>query len=477
MDLKLTGRVKEKEILQKALSSNEAEMISVIGRRRIGKTFLVKKVYADSIAFELTGTKGAPLQEQLQNFLFSLQLATNNNVIGKAPSNWMEAFFMLINYLKTLSPDRKQVVFLDEIPWLSTHRSGFLRGLSFFWNSWAVNQNIVVVICGSAASWMIRKVVNDKGGLHNRITRRIFLKPFNLLETELYLKNRKVKLNRYQLLQLYMAMGGIPHYLKEIESGKSATQNIEAICFSESGLLKDEFSNLYSALFEYADNHIALIRTLANHRAGMTRKSIIEQAKLPNGSSLTKVLEELQQSGFIDSYLSFGKKSKDRIWRLTDEYSLFYLQFIEKNRQEENGIWQRLSQSQPYKIWCGYAFENICLQHIHQIKKALGIEGLYALSSSFIKAGTKNNPGVQIDLILDRNDQTINVFEIKFHTTAFTISKVYAKTLRNKIEIFRAATKTKKHIFLSIITAFGVQPNEHSIGLVDQSLTTDDLFS
>ena len=471
-----TGRGKEIEILQKALQSKESEMVSVIGRRRIGKTFLIKNVYKNNIVFELTGTRNAPLNEQLQNFMFSLQLATGNSIIGKPPANWMEAFFLLINYLKELPKKKKHVVFLDELPWLSTHRSGFLRGLSFFWNSWAVNQNIVVVICGSAASWMIQKVVNDKGGLHNRITKRIFLEPFTLSETEEYLQSRGIKLNRYHLSQLYMAMGGIPHYLKEVEGGKSATQNIEDICFSNTGLLKDEFSNLYAALFDHPDNHIAIVRALAKRKVGMNRNNLIKEAKIPNGGNITKVLDELKQSGFIDIYLPFGKKSKDKMYRLTDEYSLFYLQFIEKNIHEKGEVWKRLSQTQEYKIWCGYAFENICLKHISEIKKALSIGGVYSISSTFYKKGTKKEKGTQIDLLLDRNDQIINIFEIKFYNKEFTVSKSYAQALKSKLDVFQETTKTRKHLFLTLITTFGITHNEHSLGLIDQVLTIDDLF-
>jgi len=471
-----TGRGNEIEILQKALQSKESEMVSVIGRRRIGKTFLIKNVYKNNIVFELTGTRNAPLNEQLQNFMFSLQLATGNSIIGKPPANWMEAFFLLINYLKELPKKKKHVVFLDELPWLSTHRSGFLRGLSFFWNSWAVNQNIVVVICGSAASWMIQKVVNDKGGLHNRITKRIFLQPFTLSETEEYLQSRNIKLNRYHLSQLYMTMGGIPHYLKEVEGGKSATQNIEDICFSNTGLLKDEFSNLYAALFDHPDNHIAIIRALAKRKVGMNRNNLIKEAKIPNGGNITKVLDELKQSGFIDVYLPFGKKSKDKMYRLTDEYSLFYLQFIEKNIHKKGEVWKRLSQTQEYKIWCGYAFENICLKHISEIKKALSIGGVYSISSTFYKKGTKKEKGTQIDLLLDRNDQIINIFEIKFYNTEFTVSKSYTQTLKSKLDVFQETTKTRKHLFLTLITTFGITHNEHSLGLIDQVLTIDDLF-
>ncbi|HMQ47796.1 MAG TPA: ATP-binding protein [Saprospiraceae bacterium] len=472
----LIGREKEQEVLRKALESPEAEMVSVIGRRRIGKTFLVKTIYSERIVFELTGTKNAPLYEQLQNFTYALQLASKNTLIIKPPDNWMEAFFLLINYLSKLPDDHKKVVFLDELPWLSTHKSGFLRALSFFWNSWAVNQNIVVVICGSVASWMIQKVVNDTGGLHNRITKRIHLLPFTLAETELYLRSRNISLNRYHILQLYMAMGGIPHYLKEIEPGKSATQNIEDICFGQTGLLRDEFSNLYAALFDQSDTHVGIIRALAQKRIGMSRNEIIGMANLSNSGSITKALEELQQSGFIDFYQPFGSKKKNQLYRLTDEYSLFYLQFIEKNIKERGELWQRLSQTPEYKIWCGYTFETICLKHLPQIKKALQIGAVYTLASTFRRKGSSTEKGTQIDLVLDRNDHIIHIFEIKFHSKAFAISREYALNLKHKLEAFEADTKTRKHLFLTMIATFGIQPNEHSIGLVDQVLSLDDLF-
>jgi uncharacterized protein len=470
------GRIKEQEILQKALKSTEAEMVSVIGRRRIGKTFLIKTVYKEQIVFELTGIKNASLTEQLRNFTYALELANSDMFIAKPPMDWMEAFFILIKVLKKRSTDQKYVVFFDEVPWLSTRKSDFLKGFSFFWNSWAVTQPIVVVICGSAASWIIQKVVNDTGGLHNRITRRLHLNPFTLAEMESYLQSRNIQLNHYHLLQLYMVMGGVPHYLKEIEAGKSAAQNIDEICFSSTGLLRDEFTNLYMAVFDNSNNHLAVIRTLAQSRQGIDRNTIIAKAKLPNGGTLTTVLEELHQSGFIDSYEPFGKKTKDKLYRLTDEYSLFYLEFIENTGIRESGAWLQLSQTQAYKIWSGYAFENICLKHIPQIKKALSIGGVYATASSFSKKGSKTEKGTQIDLLLDRNDAVINIFEIKFYNQAFTITKDYAQNLTNKLEIFRAATQTKKQLFLTLITAFGMIPNEHSIGLEEQVLTADDLF-
>jgi uncharacterized protein len=470
------GRKKEQEVLQKALASGEAELISVIGRRRTGKTFLIKTFYKDHIAFEISGVKDRPEDEQVRNFTRALNRIGKNLEAIVPPKTWQEAFFALADRLEALAMTEKYVIFLDELPWLATPQARFIGALSWFWNSWAVNQNIVVVICGSSASWMIQKIMKDTGGLHNRITRRIYLKPFTLSETELYLKSRNINLNRYHILQLFMAMGGIPHYLKEVEAGKSATQNIDDICFSDTGILYDEFSNLFTALFDDSYNHIAVIRALAKTKQGLDRNTLIETAKVPNGGTLTNVLEELQQSGFIESYSPFGKKIKDTLHRLTDEYTLFYLQFIENQDKKEAGTWELLSQTQDYKIWSGYAFEGICIKHLPQIKKALSIGGVYSVAASFLKKGTKTEKGTQIDLILDRNDQTINLFEMKFYNKPFTVSKEYAQILQNKKHVFEATTKTRKHLFLTLINTFGITHNEHSLGLIDQVLTLDDLF-
>ena len=349
-------------------------------------------------------------------------------------------------------------------------------GLSWFWNSFAVTQNIVVVICGSAASWMIQKIVNDRGGLHNRITKRIFLTPFTLAETETYMKSRNIHFDHYQLVQIYMAMGGIPHYLKEIEAGKSAIQNVSDICFSQNGLLRDEFERLYPSLFARADNHIAVVRALAQSRQGMNRSDIVRVGKLSEGGSISRTLEELQQSGFIGAYYPFGKKKKDMLYRLTDEYSLFYLRFIEKNKDEGKDAWQHLSQTQTAKIWGGYAYENLCIRHLPQIKKALGISGVYATSSTFLQRGNEEEQGAQIDLVLDRNDQVINLFEIKFYNAEISLTETEAKSLRNKIWVFQQATQTRKYLMLTMVTAFGLKHNMHSLGLVEKVLTLEDLF-
>jgi hypothetical protein len=473
--IEFIGRHKEREILTKVLENREPEMVSVIGRRRVGKTFLIRSAYEQHIDFELTGIQNASLQQQLTHFLAQITIYFGIKPTEK-PKNWIDAFVLLITALEAKNKQEKMVVFLDELSWLSTPKSGFLEALGFFWNSWASRKNIIVVICASAASWMIQKVVYHKGGLHNRITKRIDLQPFTLYEAELFLRSRGIKMERYHLLQLYMAMGGIPHYLKEVEAGKSAAQNIDTICFRQGGLLTDEFSKLYPALFEQSENHVAIIRALAQKRMGMERLEIIKVAKLSNGGGVSKTIGELVDCGFVESYYPFGKKSKETLYRLTDEYSLFYLQFIEKSRKKGTGVFMELSQTQEWKSWSGYAFESICIKHLHQLKKALSIGGVYTEASGFIWKGTAAQKGVQIDLVLDRKDHTINLFEMKFYNTSWAIDKAEALALKEKITQFKTLTKTQKQVFLTIVSTFGIQQNEYSLDLGDNDIHLDALF-
>jgi uncharacterized protein len=470
------GRQAEQIILQKALQTDEAEMVAVIGRRRVGKTYLIRNSYGERIVFDITGEHDAPPKEQLQNFVDRLNHHARPILPFQRPSNWQQAFQMLIIWFESKDKTEKQVLFFDELPWLAGNRHDFLRAFGLFWNSWASQQNLVVVICGSAASWMIAKVIKDKGGLHNRITKRIFLQPFSLGETEVYLQSTGVRLSRYHIVQLYMAMGGIPHYLKNVESGMTATDAIDHLCFSTQAPLRDEFDELYVALFEQAESHISIVRTLANTWQGMTRAEIASKTQLSDGGNLTRIIEELLHSGFVGAYYSYGKRKKEVIYRLIDEYSLFYLQYIETNRSEGQGTWQNLSQTQTYKSWSGYAFESICLKHLPQIKKALGIMGVYTEASSYYLKKSELGRGVQIDLLLDRNDQAINLFEIKFYQNQTALTKDQAENIRMKKAIFQHTTQVKKHIINTWLSTFPLISNEHSLDVIDKSLDMDCLF-
>lgn len=469
----LIGRYEEKKIMLGLLSSGNSEMLAIIGRRRVGKTFLTRQVYKETICFEMTGIKDASKKEQLYNFSVQLAEFSKSKIDLAIPENWIKAFTQLARFLDSLKSKKKKVIFFDELPWLATRRSGFLEALAYFWNNHAEKQNIVVVICGSAASWMIDRVVGNKGGLHNRITKLIQLEPFSLAETEAFFKVKNVKLTRYQIVQIYLTMGGIPHYLKEIKPGLSAAQNIDKICFQKNGLLKNEFQNLYPALFENAQNHENIIRALAKKGMGLTRNEIVQFAKLSDGGSLTRYLRELVASGFVSQYQPFGKQKKETLYRLTDEYSLFYIRFIEKDTSHS---FAQLYNQSSWKSWSGFAFESLCMKHAKQIKQALGISGIFSTESSFIKRGKPGQDGFQIDMLIDRNDNSINICEMKFYESEFIIDAAYAKKLRSKISGFRVHSKTRKQLFLTFVTIFGIKQNEHSIELVDNDIVIDKLF-
>lgn len=473
---KLIGRQTEIKVLQDSLASGSPELIALFGRRRVGKTFLIRQHLKQYLVFELTGIRDATLTTQLENFRKSLGKAAGNNKLYQKPSNWSDAFDQLSNFLQPKLTAGKVVVFLDEFPWLSTHKSGFLPAFDHWWNSWGNQQsNLIVVICGSAASWMIKNVVNNRGGLHNRITRKIRLLPFTLQETEQYLYELNVNLDRYQILQLYMVMGGIPHYLKEIRGGESAIQSIDRICFTKDGLLEGEFKNLYYSLFDDATRHLAVVKALAANNSGLTRSEIISAIGLSSGGSITGLLEELIESGFVTAWQPYEKKSRDSIYKLSDEFTHFYLKFMESNRSTGKGTWQSFATGQSWRSWSGVAFERVCLKHVAQIKKVLGISGVYTEESAW-RHLPKKGKGAQIDLLIDRRDFVINICEMKYSESEFIVDKGYATELVNKRDVFKQETKTKKSLFLTMITTFGVKSNDQLKALVQNMLTMDALF-
>lgn len=474
------GRTEEKRILDQKLSSGSPELIAVYGRRRVGKTYLVRTYLKNNIVFELTGIHGATMPDQLKNFSIALGKAINSPAPIITAASWLEAFNDLDRYLlENLDPKKKAVLFFDEFPWLHTQRSNFLRAFDHWWNSSGTKRsNLKVIICGSAASWMIEKILNDRGGLHNRVTQTIRLLPFTLQETGTYLKYKGVILDHYQKLQIYMAVGGIPYYLQHILPGESAAQVIDRLCFTTNGILRTEFKNLFQSLFTNADQHEKVVRALAQKSKGLTREEIIAACRLSTGGGTTKMLKELEESGFVATYIPFGKSVYESIYKLSDEYSLFYQKFIENAKATGNGTWLRQIQTQSYVSWSGFAFESVCHKHSRQIKKALGITDVLTEESAWRyqpPKGTKGQ-GAQIDLLLDRQDRTINVCEMKFSGDEFVIDKKYAEELDNKLNVFRLETGTKKTLFLTMITTYGVRKNSYYTGRVLREVKMEDLF-
>ena len=480
----IVGRTWEQNILKQAVSSQKAEFIAVYGRRRVGKTFLIKEFFEQQICFELIGIHNATLSQQLINFSVSLGKAMGIGIQPQKPASWQEAFQQLERVLETPvlkeKPDKK-VVFLDELPWLNTGRSNFIQALDHFWNSYASLRNdLIIVICGSAASWMIQQIVKARGGLHNRLTRQIRLMPLTLAETGQFLESIGVLLTKMQIVELYMAMGGIPFYLQQSEPGKSASQIIDSVCFSPQGLLREEFGNLFSSLFDESSRHRKIVELLAKRRSGISRNEILSLSGIPSGGTASLIFEELEESGFIGSGIPWGKNSNDLIYRLTDEFSLFHLTWISGlgKKNPEPGYWLTRQNSPRRRAWSGLVFENIVIKHVPRIKSALGIAMVETTDGPWLTRPNKETgvPGAQIDLLIDRRDATINVCEMKFSEGPFTIDSKYAAELRAKLEVFRKTTGTKKNLFLTMITTFGLTENEWSREIAQVSLKLDDLF-
>ena len=472
----IIGRISEQKQLALLLESPNAELLALYGRRRVGKTFLIRNAFKKQLIFEYAGVHNAPFRKQLELFGQAMSKATGFPIAS--PVSWSQAFNQMTALLEPKIKKHKKVVFIDEFPWLHTPRSGFREAFEHFWNMWASKQkNLVVVICGSAAAWMIKHNVNDRGGLHNRVTRRMRLLPFTLGETEEFLKSRNIKLDRYQLIQLYMVMGGVPQYLKMIDRGESAAVAIDRICFTKDGFLNDEFENLYKSLFSDAANHMAVIKALAKKGKGLTRNELIATCNLQTGGATTQLLDELRESGFIAAYTPFGKKAKDMLYKLTDEYSLFYLRFMASGKLHGPGSWTAFASNQSWISWCGIAFEHICLKHVKQLKQVLGISGLHTEHFVWRHSPRNTEQGAQIDLLIDRADQCMNVCEIKFSKTGFEVSKKYALELQNKLDIFQSTSKTRKTLFLTMVTTHGVRNRQHYPGLIQSEVTMDCLFN
>jgi uncharacterized protein len=473
----IIGRGKEKAQLDKIMQSNQAEFLALYGRRRVGKTFLIRQYLKKNIVFDISGTKDGQKSRQISNFFDEYLTRTQAKQERQLPTNWEDMFRYLAKYLSDLPPtNEKYVVFLDEMPWLDTPKSDFVPALEFLWNQHISKlDNVLLVACGSASSWIRKNLINARGGLYNRVTKRMKLMPFNLHETNVFLNSMGVNLPQYQVLELYMAMGGIPFYLKEIEKGKSATQLIDEICFSPQGLLTEEYEQLYHSLFRNAELHVLIIEALAANPQGMLRTEIANATKIAE-SQLSRTLEELEECDFISFFSPFLNKKKEGVYKLTDLYSLFYLKFIQSNKGATRKIWEQLSQQPTYKAWSGYAFENICMMHTDQIKSALGISGVFTQQSAWKFKGTDELIGAQIDMVIDRADQIIHVCEAKFTKENFVINNDYAAQLRLRKSIFKQVTQTKKAVFTTLLTTYPALKNKYYLEEIDNEITMDKLF-
>lgn len=487
--LNLIGRNDEKEILRAFYESQRPEFLAIYGRRRIGKTALIKRYFEEDHAlfFNVTGIQKGTKEMQIRRFTKEIGKVFYHGAEIKEQKNWVDTLDNLSMAIENTVPKNKKIVlFFDEFPWMATHKSGLLQALEHCWNhQWSNDSRIKLIICGSSASWIINKIINNKGGLHNRITRKIHLMPFNLAETAEFLTSLKIKLDYKQIIELYMVTGGVPYYLMAAEKNKTATQLIDQLAFSKNSILFNEFDNLFSSLFENSENYIDLLRTVGKKHRGVSLEEILKGSHdISRGGRVLERLKELEDTGFILSFMPHEHKKRGRYYRLIDEYTSFYFDWIEpikttlqKNDLEAN-YWAAIKNTPAWYNWAGYAFESICYKHIKQIKKKLGIQsGAMASGWRYVPIDELNENGAEIDLLFDRGDDAITLCEIKYTAEPFVIKKEYAKNLNNKLAVFKKITKTRKQLFLVLISANGLKETIYSEELLHGLVILEDLFS
>jgi len=475
----MVGRKKEIKELNRLYEGGRAELIAIHGRRRVGKTYLVDETFAGHFTFRHAGlspdageSKGL-LKEQLEHFYHSLELFGMEKT--QKPASWMEAFFLLEKFLQEKDSGERQVVFLDELPWMDTPKSGFMRAFEGFWNNWGCHRkNLMVIVCGSANSWILNKLINSHGGLYNRVTCEIQLSPFSLSECEEFFESRNIALSKYDIAQSYMIFGGIPYYLGYFDGELSFAQNVDRLIFSRNARLKEEYNKLFGSLFTNPHSVKQLVEFLYSRRYGYTRREITEHLKISDNGRLSNDLNALIASGFAVKYIPFGKNKRSIYYKLTDPFCLFWLQFVKNGSGKDEKFWQHNLNAQQIVVWRGLAYETVCFNHINQIKKALGIAGVSTDSSAW--PDTDNTEKTQIDLLLSRSDNVINMCEIKYYSDNFTVDKDYYRHLLHRQQLLAQKVSPKISVRGTLITTFGLSKNEYS-GIFTNVITLEDLFS
>ena len=469
----MIGREKERAVLEQAAKSDHSEFVAVYGRRRVGKTYLIRETFNSCFAFQHSGVANSNTRIQLDRFRRSLI----ESGYAKCPPlrNWFQAFDELKVVAEQAHPGKK-VLFIDEMPWMDKPNANFISALENFWNAWAsARKDILLIICGSATSWMLKKVIRARGGLHNRVTVRINLMPFTLAECEKMAVNLGLAASRYQVLQYYMALGGIPFYWNFLQRGLSVAQNMDALFFAEDARLDGEFQELYSSLFSKEEPYIQIVTALGRKKMGMTREEIAHETQIANSGTMTTYLEELEQCGLLRRYRVPGKRIRESIYQLIDNYTLFYFKFIRENVEQDSHFWMTSIDSRLLTTWQGLAFELVCLQHASCIKRALQIGGVHSSVYTWQKADSADKNGAQIDLLIDRNDGIVNLCEMKFSAEPYTLTAKDDNAMQSKKSAFVQEFPKRKALHITYVTTFGLVHNPYWNN-VQSEVTLDDLF-
>ena len=471
----IVGRKKEIETLREQYESDKSAFIALYGRRRIGKTFLINETFGDEILFKHAGIYKGSMADQL--YSFSNSLLEYGQKKRKVPKNWFHAFEGLKELIKN-SDKKKKVVFLDEMAWMFTKGSDLIKALENFWNGWAeARKDVMLIICSSTTSWIINRIIHSKGGLYNRVTTQLYLEPFTLKECEEYADKYGLALNRKQIIEAYMVIGGVPYYWNYIKKGLSIPQCIDSCFFASNAQLKNEFQYIFASLFSKPKDYIEIIKALSSKKYGLTRKEIVEETGLVDNGNFSQKIDDLINCGFIREYSPIDYKKKKVIYQLIDPFTIFYFNFLAKKVNDDN-YWVNQLNTPTLNTWQGLAFERVCLIHLNSIKKALGISGVYTSVYPWsCKKDSENGIfGSQIDMVIERKDDIVNLVEIKYYSVPFTLTSAYIEKLEKKKHDYIVSTKTKSSVYLTMIALNGVEKNAYSKDL-QSIISIEDLFS
>ena len=476
----IVGRKREIEELRSLYESNKPEFVAIYGRRRVGKTFLIKEMFQYKMTFYHSGLspfdkdRKITMRDQLEAFYASLQRYGMEE--SSCPKSWMEAFRLLGELLDRLDDGKRQLIFIDELPWMDTPRSKFLMAFEHFWNTWgAWRDRVMLIVCGSATSWMLDNLINSKGGLYDRLTWQIKLSPFTLGECKEFFKAKNVAMSPYDIVECYMILGGIPYYLNYLQRGKSLSQNIDLLFFNRNAKLGSEFQRLFGSLFVNPDDYMSVVRLLAKRHVGYTRDEIAEKLGMTSGGTFSKMLEALAASDFIVSYHPFGTSQKEIRYKLTDSFCQFYLRFVDGPIQTDESFWLHHQNTPQLNAWRGIAFEQVCFSHVSKIKKAMGVEGVASSESAWIIRGDDEKKGAQIDMLIVRDDHVVNLCEMKYLSKTYEPNAEDEQTFRERIATLQEQLSFKHTVHMTLVTTIGLKQNAHS-GVFQQLVTIEQLL-
>jgi AAA+ ATPase superfamily predicted ATPase len=381
----------------------------IYGRRRVGKSELIRHVTQGKNVLSFEGLEGQPKHKQIKNFLF--QLSAQSNIREKNISDWPDALILL----RTLTQDGQWIIILDEFQWMANYQNELVSVIKMIWEKYlSQNPDLTLILCGSIASFMKSKVLKSSA-LYGRTDYELNLHELNLSEISEFFPGK----GSDEVIDTAMLVGGIPKYLELISEYPSLYDALEPLAFSQDGFFKTEYDRLFASHFGKKPIFMKIIQTLATNPYGLTTGKLAKEMQVASGGTLCHQLDDLESAGFLHSIIPFDKPegSKLRKYILMDAYVRFYHSIIRGSMKETtppNTQFHAIMSSPRYAAWAGMAFEFLCMRHHKEISRILGFHGIPYTAGPFFQRKTLDTPGVQIDLLFERSDKILVLCEMKY---------------------------------------------------------------